>query len=473
MKTTKSIFLYFVLAHWCLIINGQESQLVAFDGAFADVFGYDVAIDGNYAIVGAPLQGGFGTQNAGAAYIFVLTGGVWSYQAKLTPPWGGDFGDQFGYSVDISGDFAVVGAIQTDIYGISNAGAAYIYQRGGTQWHLVGTVHASDFDQDDHFGKSVGINDSGYTIIGAPENDDHGTSSGAAYLFEPHYGTWVEVKKLVASDAHAGDAFGTDVSIDLNKAVVGAPANVGVSYLQSGTIYIFDRQHYGWIQTARLNHEDPDVFDHLGQSVDIDGSYVIAGAPFANDKTGEAYIFYYNGISWHQQVMLAPSDGAPHDKFGWGVGITAGAAVVGSFLDDDLGNESGSAYRFTQSGTVWTEIAKHLASDGQGGDRLGYRVDIDGPDIIAGAHYHNVNTHDDGAAYIFGPAIPAKPCIPTMNLSGIIDGGSYYASDFITATGMIPAANQVNLIGTNYVALMPDLEIMQGAVLEISLDGCP
>ncbi|NND34764.1 MAG: hypothetical protein HKN76_19420, partial [Saprospiraceae bacterium] len=133
MKTSIVAILILLSFNWTNL-HGQEHQLIAFDGAFADVFGYDVAIDGDYAIVGAPLQGGFGTQQAGAAYIFVQSGGMWTYQKKLTPPWGGDFGDQFGYSVDISGDYAIVGAINTDIYSTSNAGAAYIYQRGGTQW---------------------------------------------------------------------------------------------------------------------------------------------------------------------------------------------------------------------------------------------------------------------------------------------------------------------------------------------------
>jgi hypothetical protein len=475
MKTTTHLALsILILGSFCMNVLSQETELTAFDGSFADLFGHSVAIDGNYAIVGAPLQGGFGTQNAGAAYIYELNGGLWTYQAKLTPPWGGNFGDQFGYSVDISGNYAIVGAINTEIYGKTQAGAAYLFARSGSQWYLVAMLSASDADQNDHFGRRVGVNDLGYSIVGVAENDDHGTSSGSAYIFEPHYGSWVQVQKLIASDAHAGDAFGTDVAIDGTRAVVGAPANVGVPDLQSGAVYVFDRSHYGWTQSARLTHINADVFDHLGESVDIEGTFLIAGAPFADDKTGKAYIFYYDGYVWTQFAQLAPADGAPHDKFGTGVGITAGYAAVGSYLDDDLGDESGSAYLFEQVGTAWNEIAKYTASDGLTGDRLGYRVDIDGTNLIASAHYHNVNAEDDGAAYIFGPAIgPISPCEPIMTLAGVIAPGTYYASDYIQANGIIPATSQVNLVGTNYVALMPNLEIMQGAAVEISLAGCP
>ncbi|MBK8503266.1 MAG: FG-GAP repeat protein [Saprospiraceae bacterium] len=453
---------------------GQETKITAFDAAFADLFGYTVAIDGNYAIVGAPLQGGFGTQNAGAAYVFQLRGGSWVYMAKLTPPWGGSFGDQFGTSVDISGNYAIVGAPRSDHSNKSDAGVAYVYATNGTQWYPVATLRADDPDNQDYFGNSVGVNDGGVAVVGVAADDDQGASSGSAYIYEPHYSNWIQVAKITASDAHSGDAFGTDVAIDGSTVVVGAPANIGVHYLQSGAIYVFE-PHYGhWSQTARLTHSIADVFDHLGQSVDIEGNYIIAGAPFANDKTGDAYIFYRTGPSWSQEAKLSPSDGAPHDKFGWSVGITSGHAVVGSYLDDDLGSESGSVYIFEQAGTLWSELVKRNAFDGAGGDRLGNQVDIDGTYAIGGAPYHDGAATESGAAYIFGPSLAAiAPCQSNMVLQGMIDPGIYHASDFIQAEGIISATASVVLSGTNYVALMPQLEVMQGGVLEINLAGCP
>lgn len=467
-------FLIPALLIQCTLI-AQETKLNAFDGAFADLFGLSVAIDGNYAIVGAPLQGGFGTTNAGAAYVFVRSGGAWNYMAKLTPPWNGDRGDQFGTSVDIAGNYAIVGAINTDHHEKTDAGAAYVFVTSGGKWYLQATLYAIDADHQDHFGNSVGINSSGVAVVGCADDDDQGTSTGAAYVFEPHYGNWIQTAKLKASDAHSGDAFGTDVAIDGTTVVVGSPVNVGVPYQQSGAVYVFN-PHYGqWTQTVRLTHLDAGVFDHLGHSVDIEGDYIIAGAPFANDKTGNAYIFYRSGYHWSQQAKLSPSDGVPHDKFGWGVGITTGNAVAGSYLDDDLGNESGSIYLFGQSGTVWSETVKYTASDGMPGDHLGTQVDIDGTYAIAGAPYNDAGAHDSGAAYIYGPALGAaiQPCQNMVDLQGTIEAGFYYASDFIEAEGIILPASTVVLTGTNYVNLMPQIEVMQGAVLEIRLDGCP
>ena len=51
-----------------------------------------------------------GGGNAGSAYVFVRSGTTWSEQAKLTASDAAD-DDSFGYSVAVSGDTAVVGAL--------------------------------------------------------------------------------------------------------------------------------------------------------------------------------------------------------------------------------------------------------------------------------------------------------------------------------------------------------------------------
>ncbi len=449
----------------------QEMEINAFDPEFADLFGYDVAIDGEYAIVGAPLQGGFGTNNAGAAYIFQLIGGVWTYVKKLAPPWGGMPGDQFGYSVDISAGYAIVGAINTDHYGISDMGAAYVYQGSGNIWNLIATLRPSDGDHLDRFGNSVGI--SGIrAIVGSADDDDHGNGSGSAYFYEDiyHYG-WTEVNKVTASDGHAGDAFGTDVSISGDYAVVGAPGNVGVDYKYSGAIYVFKRWSSYWTEDQKLVHDDADFFDHLGESVDIYGTEIIAGAPFANDKTGNAYIFALNGSDWSQEAKLSAADGASFDKFGHAVGITGGFAAVGAFRDDDNGEDSGSMYLFEQMANSWSQLMKHTASDGLTGDQFGRRVDIDGDYAIAGAPYHTETSADDGGAYIYGPSL-ATPCASNIYLDGTIESGSYEAAHHIIADGIIAPTSVVGLSSTHYIALEQGFEIMMGSSLEINLNGC-
>ena len=456
---------------FCFSLLAQEMEINAIDPEFADLFGYDVAIDGDYAVVGAPLQGGFGTNNAGAAYVYQLVAGVWTYVKKLTAPWGGAPGDQFGYSVDVSAGYIIVGAINTDYYGVTDMGAAYVFQGSGSIWNLVATLRPSDGANGDQFGNSVGI--SGIrAIVGSAKDDDHGTSSGSAYFFEDtYYYGWTQINKVTASDAHAGDAFGTDVSISGDYAVVGAPSNVGVDYKYSGAVYVFNRWGSYWTQDQKLVHDDADFFDHLGESVDILGMEIIAGAPFANDKAGNAYIFSMSGSTWSQEAKLSAADGASLDKFGHSVGITAGFAAVGAFRDDDNGEDSGSMYIFEEAANVWTQLTKHTASDGIAGDQFGWRVDIDGDYAISGAPYHTEVSADDGAAYIYGPSLAAA-CSHQIYLNGIIAAGNYEAADHIIVDGQIMTSSTVDLSSTNYVELNHGFEMMPGASLQISMNGC-
>ncbi|MDH3649440.1 MAG: FG-GAP repeat protein [Saprospiraceae bacterium] len=455
-----------------LLTGAQEQEITASDVEFADLFGYDVAIDGDYAIIGAPLQSGFGTNKAGAAYIFQQIGGVWTQVKKLVPPWGGNLGDQFGYSVDITGGYAIVGAINVDYNGKTDMGAAYVFSGSGSSWYLEATLRPSDGDDNDHFGRSVGISGT-RAVVGVPDDDDHGSKSGSAYFYEDYYANgWIQIDKVTASDADGGDVFGADVSISGDYAAIGAPSNVGVDYLFSGAVYVFKRWGSSWTEDVKLVHDDADVFDRLGESVDIFGPRIIAGAPFAADKTGSAYIFSLSGYNWQQTAKLTAADGVPHDKFGNSVGITDGFAAVGAARDDDNGTDSGSMYIFEESGgTAWSQLMKHTASDGAEHDLFGIAVDIDGDHAIAGAPYHTETASDEGAAYIYGPAL-AMSCVSSMSLDGTISSGTYQAGDQILVTGTILTSSDVTLRSQGHIELKAGFELQSGATLLVSMAGC-
>ena len=102
----------------------QEAKLLPSDGATGDDFGWSVSICGDYAVVGAQRDGNNGMWS-GSAYVFKRTGTSWAQEAKLLPSDGAEF-DKFGRSVSISGDYAVAGALWDDDNG-SDAGSAYLY----------------------------------------------------------------------------------------------------------------------------------------------------------------------------------------------------------------------------------------------------------------------------------------------------------------------------------------------------------
>ena len=222
-----------------VITGGWDAgtKILASDAAFGDQFGIGVAISGDYAIAGA-FGNDDGGGNSGSAYIFRRTGtNTWDAGTKIlaSDDLGGDY---FGFSVAIDGDYAIVGAYGNDDGG-GNSGSAYIFRRTGTNTWDAGTkILASDAVSGDQFGVSVGI-DGNTAVVGAYGNDDGGSASGSAYIFRrTGTNTWDAGTKIIASDAASGDQFGFSVGISGDYAIVGAQLNDDGGS-SSGSAYIF------------------------------------------------------------------------------------------------------------------------------------------------------------------------------------------------------------------------------------------
>jgi hypothetical protein len=384
----------------------EKQKLLASDGAAGDYFG-SVSISGDYAIVGAVDDDDNG-DGSGSAYIFKRDGTGWVQQAKLLASDGAAF-DNFGCSVSISGDYAIVGAYQ---YYSSGAGKAYIFRRDGTNWSEQQKLTASDGAAEDEFGFSVSI--SGYNaIVGADCDDDKGSDSGSAYIFKRDGTIWSQQAELLASDGDYYDYFGWSVSISGDYAIVGAEGDDDKG-TWSGSAYIFKWDGTSWVQQQKLLASDGAASDEFGVSVSVSGDYAIVGAYHDDDNgsnSGSAYIFKRDGTSWSQQAKILASDGAASDYFGLSVSISGDYAIVGAYGDDDKGSNSGSAYIFRWDGTSWSQQQKLLASDGAAGDIFGFFVSISEDFAIVGALFDDDKGSDSGSAYIF-------IVCPTADLSG-------------------------------------------------------
>ncbi|OQY29002.1 MAG: hypothetical protein B6244_05535 [Candidatus Cloacimonetes bacterium 4572_55] len=191
-----------------------------------DFFGSSVAISGDQAIIGA-----YG-DDAGAVYIFEPTGSSWVEEQKLTAG-DGTANDNFGISVAISGDHFVVGASEDDNDNGNSAGSAYIFERSGSSWVEEQKLMASDGTDYERFGKAVSISDN-LVIIGVSSDDNN---TGAAYIFERTGTNWVEGQKLTASDGSNYDRFGWSVAVAGEVAIIGTIGvnnSAGSAYLYSG-----------------------------------------------------------------------------------------------------------------------------------------------------------------------------------------------------------------------------------------------
>jgi len=317
----------------------------------------------------------------------------WLEQAKLLASDGAAY-DMFGTS-SINGNYAIVGASQYLTAG--GTGWAYIFKLDGTSWIEQVKLTASDAAGGDRFGEAVSICGN-YAIVGARGDRDNGPWSGSAYMFKRDGTTWAEQAKLLASDGAAYDTFGASVSISGDHAIVAADQSVSG---KAGSAYIFKRDGESWAEQAKLTASDGAARDHFGVCVSISGDYAIVGARMDDDKgenSGSAYIFNRDGDTWNQQAKLSASDGAARDQFGGSVSIDGDYAIVGAHNDDDKGENSGSAYMFKRDGTTWAEQAKLTASDGEAHD--GFCVaSISGDYVVVGAPQEQ--NGGPGSAYIF------------------------------------------------------------------------
>ncbi len=376
----------------------QEAWLTASDGATDDYFGSSVSIEAGRVVIGAPFDDDAG-RNSGSAYVFRFedngtpldpSDDLWVEEVKLTALDAHE-GDLFGISVSISLDHAIVGAMEDD--GLADgAGSAYVFRRDDNDtpddpsddlWVQEAELTASDGAAVDRFGISVAISDH-RAVVGARLDDDAGRDSGSAYVFrhddngtpsDPSDDFWIEEDKLTASDAAAGDQFGTSVSISGDRAVVGAHLDDDAGTF-SGSAYVFRRDDNTtpldpsddlWVQEDKLTALDAAGGDRFGVSVSISGDRIIVGAVGDDDacsadptcQSGSAYVFHRedNGTSsdatddfWAQHAKLVASDTGKGDAFGSSVSISGAQGVVAAHLDDDYrGEDSGSVYIFSDS----------------------------------------------------------------------------------------------------------------------------
>lgn len=404
----------------------EQAELTAPDGAPLDHFGAAVALSGETAVIGAYSQDDAGAVDAGVAHVFVRSAeGAWAPQARLVAPDGLD-DDYFGYAAAIDADTAVIGAYQADIGSTLNAGAAYVFVRSGGVWTFQAKIAASDRRDDDWFGCCVAIRGD-TAVIGAYQRDDGSrTDAGAAYVFVRSGGAWTQQARLIAADAAAFDYFGRSVAIDGSIVVVGASGADRPGAAGAGAAYVFSRSGAAWTQEAQLTASDAAAGDGLGFSVGVSLDTVIAGAVYddhaGGTNAGAAYVFLRSGGTWTLQAKLTASDPAGSDIFGRSVAIEGHTAIVGASQDDTpAGANVGSVYIFTRAGTVWTESGRLHASDAAASDFLGSCVSISGDTALSGAMFDD-NSHgtDAGGAYVFSLGCPS-PVPFDYNRDGRVD----------------------------------------------------
>jgi len=415
----------------------QQAYIKASNTQTRDWFGSSVAISGDTLVVGALGEDSNATgingdqannsaSSAGAAYVFVRSGTVWSQQAYLKASNTDSF-DRFGNAVAISGDTIVVAAFNEDsnATGVNGnqadnsadkSGAAYVFTRSGTVWTQQAYLKASNTGASDKFGRAVAA-DGDTVIVGAylekssatgvngNQADDSANNAGAAYVFVRSGTDWSQQAYLKASNTEAYDQFGYSVALSGDTAVVGAAGEksnaTGVdgnqednSLEQAGAAYVFARSGVTWSQQAYLKASNTDAFDQFGWSSAVSGDVVLIGAPYEDD-----------GL-----IQLG----------GFEAGIPAPTGA-------------GAAYLFTRAKSVWSHAHYITASNREAEDHFGHAVALDGLRAAVAAPFEEssavgVNGNqadnsfpDSGAAYVY--SLASCPSLGDMNCDCVVDMG--------------------------------------------------
>ena len=433
-------------------IGTEEAKLTASDGEGSDSFGSEVAISGDTAVIGVYEDDAY----AGSAYVFVRSGTTWTEQQKLIAS-DAMTEDFFGSAVAVSGDTVMVGAPGDDHPGGTDAGSVYVFVRNGTTWSEQQRLVASDAEPTDNFGVSVAF--AGDTaVVGANQSD---SQAGSAYVFVRSGAAWTEEQKLVASDPGSLEWFGFSVDLFGETILVGAVFDDHPGAMSAGSAYVFVRLGATWTQQQKLVAGDPQASDHFGGSVALWEDTAVIGASgddnSGGSNAGSAYVFVRSGTTWTEQQKLLASDATTLNQLGTDVCVAGDLAVVGA--SSGLATEAGSAYLFVRSGTTWQEMAKLTASDGEGGDLLGYAVALSGDTTVVGAPSDdNAGGAAAGSAYVFrlSPAsvtyctagTSASGCQALLSSAGVASASASSGFDLLAA-GVEGARDGLYFFGTN------------------------
>ena len=339
--------------------------------------------------------------------------------------------DSFGGAIAIDGDLVVVGAAGEDsaasgVNGgsegkIDNSGAAYVYQRTGSEWRLLAYLKSPSPTTGANFGSSVSVSG---TVIAVGEPREAG--GGQVHLFRLVSGQILQEATVKGWNTESSDGFGLAISVSGRLLAVGAPnedgdatgangSGVNNSKFSAGAAYVFRNDGSVWPQEAYLKASNTDSGDLFGLSVSVAGDTVVVGAPYedgssrgvngVNDNSrsdsGAAYVFTRPAGQWLQEAYVKSSNADAGDSFACSVSIDGEILLIGATGEDGAsegvhGNKTdnsksgaGAAYIFERASTAWSEEAYLKPSRSQGGTAMGGNfgscVAVEGATALVGA----------------------------------------------------------------------------------------
>lgn len=382
-------------------------------------FGWSVAMDGDWAVVGANrVAGTLGSE--GAAYVLERgPGGDYVQRARLRSTDSPAQAAQFGYAVALSGDLALVGAPYFDHGSVANPGAAYVFRRDAVgSWNQQARLLVAA-QPNSYFGYAA--------AVGAEHVFVSAWGYNRVHVYERHVGAPTPSALLSPPDAVFGDRFGAALAASQSRLIVGAPYAGG----EAGAAYVYElAENDSWILRSKLTGTVPGA--RFGRAVAILGDSVLVGSQNRASR-------FTRGVSgdWtFKEDLTAPNTGF---DYGVAVGLTPLHAIVGAYLADAVGKkDAGAGYLFTQDLAGNYGAAERFAPPASAAtDYFGYSVATSGGRAIVGAYGNDMVAANGGAAYVVdlgGTPNPCGPGTPCASARDLLPCGTYRLSASQTTT---------------------------------------
>ena len=362
----------------------------------------------------------------------------------------GDIDDNFGSSIAISGNWAAVGASTAETRTAITGGEVLIFKQTDDQWNLHSRLAPSTIANGDQFGSSIDLND-GVLVVGSQLADAGNQDAGAAYVFELSNDDWVWQGRLFAEGIDAGDQFGSSVSTDGERIVVGAIYDENGTVTDTGTATVFEKSDSRWVAVETLVADTPEAGTRFGHDVSIDGSSLAVSSPLA-DGSGKVFLYQQDQNEWQFADSLTATDTTSGDQFGGSISLQGDRLAVGASKHDHNGVwNTGAAYLFESSNGQWQQTQKLVGQANYGSviarDQFGSSVDLDGNRVAVGAAFEDASGEDSGAVYLFDTdsgELAAK--FAGQQESGLQGSQAVVSDGFVLSTG---SDNSVAFQGTN------------------------
>jgi hypothetical protein len=349
--------------------NGQWTEQYEFvpNGAgLGSHTGNSVSLIGNRALVGASAVNG----STGQVHVLQSNGVDWLHADTISAP-GGEPGDHFGFSLQLSGNKAIIGA-RGDDDSDPSAGAVYFYRFNSSQ--VIGSQKTAmdPGPRNDRFGFALDMHQDQAVVSAHLDNDD-GADSGSVYTYQLVGQAWQQTAKLHASDAQPNDEFGSAVAIHGDRILI--TANDGST--DNKQVYVFEKNNQHWQETAILQANDLADTDFYGSAISLWGDRALVGAR-NHGVAGAVYVFEYTQGQWLQTDKLMPTELEAGDFFGWSMDLQGDVALVSAIRDDDVSGGAGAVYVYQYDGMDWLIVDKlNAAGTGVDGRDFGRSLSLD------------------------------------------------------------------------------------------------